>query len=123
MALALQSLRVPVLVHGALAGGGGVTAVYWLLELGACPRARACARAIPARRRQNRVPTAMLAPALAELLALKCHPGIGDITQFLARLLTPFNREALKVATPNGDGERVAARIPGRVRRLFKHCC
>ena len=43
----------------------------------------------------------MLAPALAELLALKCHLGIGDITQSLARLLTPFNLEALKVAAPN----------------------
>jgi hypothetical protein len=43
----------------------------------------------------------MLAPGLAKLLALKCRPGIGDITQLLARLLTPFNREAPQVAAPN----------------------
>ena len=43
----------------------------------------------------------MLAPGLAEPPALKCHLGIGDITQSLARLLTLFNCEALKVPAPN----------------------
>jgi anthranilate phosphoribosyltransferase len=43
------------------------------------------------------VPTAVLAPGLAELLALKGRLGFGGLVQSLARLLVPFEDGALHV--------------------------
>jgi len=93
---------VPVLVHGALDGGGGVAAAYVFRELGVLP----CASLTLAQLRMDEAklaftPTAVLAPGLADLLALKGHLGFGDFAQSLARLLTPFDVEALHVVAAN----------------------
>ncbi len=102
VALTLQRLRVPVLVHGALDGGGGVAAAYVFRELGIFP----CASLTQAQSRLDEgklafVPTAVLAPGLAELLSLKGRLGFGGLMQALARLLAPFETEALHVVAAN----------------------
>lgn len=102
LALTLQRLGVPVLVHGALDGGGGVAAAYVFRELGVYP----CASPTLAQSRLDEsrlafVPTAVLAPGLAEILALKGRLGFGGFVQALARLLAPFEAEALHVVAAN----------------------
>jgi len=102
VALTLQRLRVPVLVHGALDGGGGVAAAYVFRELGVLP----CASLTLAQSQLDEgklvfVPTAVLAPGLAELLALRGRLGFGGLAQGLARLLAPFEDGALNVVAAN----------------------
>lgn len=102
VALALQRLGVPVLVHGALDGAGGVAAAYIFRELGVLP----CASLVQAQSRLEErklafVPTAVLSPGLAELLALKGRLGFGGFIQAIARMLLPFDAETLQVAGTN----------------------
>jgi anthranilate phosphoribosyltransferase len=86
----------------ALDGGGGVAAAYVFRELGVFP----CASLTLAQSRLDEgklafVPTAVLAPGLAELLALKGRLGFGSLVQALARLLAPFETGALHVVAAN----------------------
>jgi anthranilate phosphoribosyltransferase len=108
VALTLQRLGVPVLVHGALDGAGGVAAAYVFRELGVYP----CASLAQSQARLDEhklafVPTAVLAPGLAELLSLKGRLGFGGFIQALVRLLAPFDGEMLLVVGTNpvtGEG-------------------
>jgi anthranilate phosphoribosyltransferase len=98
VALTLQRLHVPVLVHGVLDGGGGVAAAYVFRELGVLP----CASLTVAQSRLDGgeiafVPTAALSPGLADLLALKGRLGFGGLARAVARLLAPFSEGALHV--------------------------
>lgn len=98
VALMLQRLGVPVLVHGALDGAGGVAAAYVFRELDVSP----CASLVQAQSRLDErglafVPGAVLAPGLAELMARKGRLGFGGFAQSLARVLAPFGEEALHV--------------------------
>jgi anthranilate phosphoribosyltransferase len=102
VALTLQRLGVAVLVHGALDGAGGVAAAYVFRELGVFP----CANLAQAQLRIEEhklafVPAAVLAPGLAELLALRGRLGFGGFIQALARLLPPFEGETLQVVGTN----------------------
>jgi anthranilate phosphoribosyltransferase len=98
LALTLQRLRVPVLVHGVLDGGGGVAAAHVFRELGVFP----CASLSLAQSRLDEgeiafLPTAALAPGLSELMALRGRLGFGGFPRALARLLAPFAHDALHV--------------------------
>jgi anthranilate phosphoribosyltransferase len=98
VALSLQRLGVPVVVHGTLDGAGGVAAAYVFRELGVLP----CASPSMAQARLDQqklafVPAAVLAPGLADLLALKARLGFGAFVQGLGALLPPFASEALHV--------------------------
>lgn len=102
VALVLQRLGVPVLVHGALDGAGGVAAAYVFRELGVLP----CMSLAQAQSRIEEhklafVPTAVLTPGLAELLALKGRLGFGGFIQAIARMLVPFEAETLQVVGAN----------------------
>ncbi len=102
VALMLQRLGVPVLVHGALDGAGGVAAAYVFRELGVLP----CMSLAQAQSRIEEhklafVPTAVLTPGLAELLALKGRLGFGGFIQAIARMLVPFEAETLQVVGAN----------------------
>jgi len=91
VALKLQRLGVPVLVHGALDGGGGIAAAYVFRELGILPSpSLTLAQSRLDEDKLAFVPTAVLAPGLAELLAVKGRLGFGGFVQSLARLLMPF---------------------------------
>ena len=102
VALTLQRLGVPVVIHGTLDGAGGVAAAYVFRELGVLP----CASLVMAQSRLEEhklafVPVAALAPGLADLLALKARLGFGEFVQALATLLPPFASEALHVVGAN----------------------
>jgi anthranilate phosphoribosyltransferase len=102
VALTLQRLRVPVLVHGVLEGGGGIAAAHVFRELGVLPSASLTLA-------QSRLddgeiaflPTAALAPGLAELMALRGRLGFDGLARALARLLAPLANDALHIVTPD----------------------
>lgn len=107
LALVLQRLGVPVLVHGALNGDGRVATAHVLRELGVMP----CASLTQVQMRLDEqklafVPTAVLAPGLADLLALKSRLGFDGLARLLAQLLNPFEGVALLVVAANSAKER-----------------
>lgn len=111
VALTLQRLGVPVVVHGTLDGAGGVASAYVFRELGVLP----CASPVMAQSRLEEhklafVPAAVLAPGLADLLALKARLGFGAFVQSLATLLPPFTSEALHVIGVNAATESALLR-------------
>lgn len=98
LAFLLQRLGIPVLMHGTLEGGGRVAAAYVLRELGVMP-------SVNLRGAQNAlandglafVPTAVLCPGLAELLALKGRLGMRSSAHAIAKLIDPFGGEAVRL--------------------------
>ncbi|MEX0960507.1 MAG: DNA-binding protein YbiB [Burkholderiales bacterium] len=99
LALMLQRLDVPVLVHGTLEGSGRIATIYILRELGVLP----CATQMQAQQRLESdllafVPTAALCPGLANLLALRNRLGTRNTAHGLAMLLNPFESECVRVA-------------------------
>ncbi len=91
VALVLQRLHVPVLVHGTLEGHGGVASAYVFRELGVMPSTTlAQAQAVLERDRLAFVPTGVIAPGLAQLLSLRSRLGVSGICQAMALLLDPF---------------------------------
>ena len=116
--LTLQRLGVPVLVHGALDGAGGVAAAYVFRELSVLPSASLSqAQARLDEHKLAFVPTAVLMPGLSELLALKGRLGFGGFIQALARLLAPFDTETLQVVGTNPLMGRELLRDPYWPRR------
>jgi anthranilate phosphoribosyltransferase len=111
LVLALPRLGVPVLIHGALHGDGRVATAHVLRELGIMPCANLAQ--ISAQLTEHRiafVPTAVLAPGLGTLLALKSRLGFDYLAQMLAKLLNPFASEALIVVPANTAHERALLR-------------
>jgi anthranilate phosphoribosyltransferase len=96
LAMLLQRLNVPVLVHGTLEGGGRVAAAYVLRELGVMPCAsvRAAREALHADHLAF-VPTGVLSPGLAQVLALKNRLGMRSMAHLAAKLLDPFGDAVL----------------------------
>jgi anthranilate phosphoribosyltransferase len=98
MALLLQRLGVPVLIHGTLEGQGGCASAYVLRELGIMP---ATSLAQVERELQGRglvfAPGGLLNPGLAALLALRQRLGARNCGHVLARLLDPLAGESLRV--------------------------
>ncbi|MBI4195140.1 MAG: DNA-binding protein YbiB [Betaproteobacteria bacterium] len=107
MMLVLQRLGVPVLIHGALSGEGRVQTAYVLRELGVMPVANlGQAQARLDERKIAFVPTALLAPGLAELIALKGRLGLNRVGKLLAKLLNPLGGESLVVVAADDAPER-----------------
>jgi anthranilate phosphoribosyltransferase len=102
VALILQRLRVPVLVHGVFESGSGTAAAHVFRNLGVLPSS---SLALAQLRLDDGeiafVPTAALAPGLAQLLAWRGRLGFDGLTRSLARLLTPFGNDALHVVAPD----------------------
>ena len=96
LALSLQRLGIPVLVHGALSGDGGVASAYLFRELGIMPNASlALAQQSLAAGQSVFLPTGAVSPAIADLLALRARLGGGALARLLARLAEPFGGESL----------------------------
>ncbi len=96
----LQRLRIPVLVHGTLEGGGRVATVYILRELGTMPCASlAQAQHVLDEEMLAFVPTAVLAPGLAPLLSLRSRLGVKNTAHNLVKLLDPFQGESVRVVS------------------------
>ena len=98
VALVLRRLGVPVLVHGALEGQARVAAAYVFRELGVLPCATlAQAQAALARDKIAFVPTAVFAPGLAALQALRSRLGVASTAHLLARLVDPLPGASLRL--------------------------
>lgn len=98
VALALQRIGVPVLVHGSLEGNGRIATAYILRELGIMP----CATLAQAQRSLNEgrvtfVPTAVLSPGIAQLLGMRARLGVRNSAHTIVKLMDPFDGNALRV--------------------------
>jgi len=98
LALLLQRFGVPVLVHGMLNSSGRVASIYIFRELGVMP----CANLAQAQEALEQagiafVPTAVLAPGLAELLSLRARLGVRSSAHLVAKLIDPFESGSLRV--------------------------
>jgi anthranilate phosphoribosyltransferase len=109
LALMLARFGVPVLVHGALEAQGRVASAAVLRELGVLPcKSLAEAQSALEATRLAFVPTGLLSPALAQLLALRARLGTSACARQIARLADPFNGEGLKLVPADDEGEKVA---------------
>jgi anthranilate phosphoribosyltransferase len=107
LALLLARFGVPVLVHGPLDAPGRVAGATVLRELGVLP----CASLQEAQSALEEkaiafAPTALLAPALAQLVALRARLGVATCAQSVARLLEPFAGRALRLVPAASLAER-----------------
>jgi anthranilate phosphoribosyltransferase len=107
LAICLQRLGIPVLVHGMLSGERGVASAYVFRELGIMP----CASLAQAQQELQKgqlafVLSGALAPALADLLALRVRLGGGALARVLARLADPFGGAALQLVPAENAHER-----------------
>ena len=111
LALLLRRFGIPVLIHGTLQSDGRLASALVFRELGVMP----CATLGETERRleQDRiafVPTPVLSPGLAALMALRSRLGNPNPAHFLARFLDPFDGGGLRVigfdpyAARNGRG-------------------
>ncbi len=98
LALLLHRFGVPVLVHGMLNGDGSIASAYVFRELGVMPCANlGQAQEVLATAGVAFVPTAVLSPGLAELLALRGRLGVRSVAHTVARLMDPFEGDSLRV--------------------------
>ena len=100
LALLLQRFGVPVLMHGTLNGNGRGASAYILRELGIMP----CASRVQAQEALDKsgiafVPTAVLAPGLADLLSLRARLGVRSSAHSVAKLIDPFESESLRIVS------------------------
>lgn len=98
--LMLRRLGIPVLVHGTLEGGGRIATIYILRELGILP----CANLAQAQDSLNQqllafVPTAVVCPGLANLLALRNRLGVRTCAHHMVKLLNPCAQESVRVVS------------------------
>ncbi len=108
LALSLQRLGIPVLAHGMLSGERGVATASIFRELGIMPCASlAQAQQVLHDGQVAFVLTGALAPALADLLALRVRLGGGALARLLARLADPLGGAALQLMPTERDHERV----------------
>lgn len=105
LALLLVRFGVPVLVHGDLTGDARFASAHILRELGIMPcRSHAQAQAAIDDHGIAFVPTAVLAPGLANLLSLHGRLGLRNSAHAMANLIDPFIDGALRVVSiPNAD--------------------
>jgi anthranilate phosphoribosyltransferase len=109
LALLLARFGVPVLVHGPLEAQGRVSGAAVLRELGVLPSASLPeAQLALAGTGIAFVPTALLSPALAQLIALRARLGVATCAQMVARLLDPFPAGALRLVPACDALERAA---------------
>jgi len=100
LALLLQRFGVPVMVHGTLNGNGRVASAYIFRELGIMP----CANLAQAQDALDNgriafVPTAALAPGLANVLSLRGRLGVRSSAHAVAKLIDPFESGGLRVVS------------------------
>ncbi|HKY02975.1 MAG TPA: DNA-binding protein YbiB [Burkholderiales bacterium] len=98
VAFALQRLGIPVLIHGLLEGNGRVASAYIFRELGLLPSATLA----QAQRSINSskiafVPTAVLSPGLAQLLALRSRLGVRNSAHTVAKMIDPFEAGGMRL--------------------------
>jgi anthranilate phosphoribosyltransferase len=109
LALLLQRLGMTVLVHGSLEGAGVGGSAHVFRDLGVMP----CSSLTQVQQQLDRnhlafVPTAVIAPGLARLMARRARLDCGRLTHLLQRMLDPYAGQALAVvATGCGPDARM----------------
>jgi anthranilate phosphoribosyltransferase len=111
LALCLQRLKLPVVIHGVLSAPGRVVAAQVLRELGVMP----CFTLQQAQAQLDAsgmtfIPTAVLTPGLADLLALRGRLGFGAFAERLGRFLDPFSGHSLVLIAAADAQERLLLR-------------
>ncbi len=103
LVLLLQRMGVPAVLHGTLQGQGRIATAYILRELGVLPSA-SLAQAQKSLDTQLLafLPTAVLCPGLADLLALHSRLGMRNPAHSLVGLLDPFNEGAVRLVSADG---------------------
>lgn len=105
VALLLQRLGVPVIIHGVFETTGGMAVSAVLRELGVLPCAtRAQAEAQCAAGKVVLLPLTLVAPAMAAMMAQKARLGVETPAHVLASLLMPVSE---------GAGQAVACTASG----------
>lgn len=103
LALLANHFGLPVLVHGPLEGHGRIASVSIFRELGILPCATLReAQAELAEGRIAYAPTALVAPALMQLIALRSRLGFENCAHAVANLIDPFDGLGLKLL-PTAD--------------------
>ncbi|MFL9870392.1 DNA-binding protein YbiB [Paraburkholderia megapolitana] len=98
LALLLAREGVPVLVHGVVEDPGRVTSAEIFAQLGiAAAQSHGDIESGLAARRVAFAPTAVLAPKLARLLALRARMGVRNSTHTLVKILQPFAPVGLRL--------------------------
>jgi anthranilate phosphoribosyltransferase len=111
VALLLRRMGVPVLLHGTLEGLGRVASAYILRELGVLPCGTlAQAQGALDADRIAFVPTAVVAPGLANLLALRSRLGIANTAHRLAPFIDPLPGASVRLVGATGPDELELAR-------------
>ena len=96
LAMFLQRLKIPVLLHGSLEGNGRVATAYILRELGIMPSATISqAQQALEQERFAFVPTQVLSPGLATLLNLRGRLGVRNSAHTIVKLIDPFKGEGM----------------------------
>lgn len=100
LALLLVKFGIPVLLHGTLESQGRTTTAYILRELGILPCANlGQANLALASEGIAFVPTAVLSPGLANLLGLRNRLGVRNTAHTLAKMISPFKGESLRLVS------------------------
>jgi anthranilate phosphoribosyltransferase len=104
LALLLRRAGVPVLIHGQLEGHGRVASAYVLRELGVMPSADAGqAGAALSSKGIAFVPLGVIAPGLAQLVALRGRIGVRTCAQAVAAMMDAAEGESLRLV-PVSEG-------------------
>lgn len=99
LALLLKRFGIPVVVHGLLEGFGRVTSGQVFRELGIMPSATLTQAQLAIDERGLAfVPLSVLAPGLANLLALRARMGVRNSAHSLVKLLDPFRGQGVMMA-------------------------
>lgn len=99
LALLLARFGVPTLVHGPLEGFGRVTCAHILRSLGIMPSTSLNQAQMALEERSVAfLPTSILCPGLASLLALRARMGVRNSAHSLVKMLDPFAGEGVVVA-------------------------
>lgn len=100
LALLLAREGVPVLVHGVSSDPGRVTTAEIFAEMGLAPAdSIAEVQAAFAAGRPSFIPIEVLAPKMAQLLALRRILGVRNSTHTLVKILQPFEGPALRLVS------------------------
>jgi len=120
VALMLARIGVPVLVHGPLEGQGGIASASVLRELGVlpCGALSEAQNALDASRIAF-VPTALLCPALAQLISLRARLGVPTFAHEVALLIDPFAGEGLVLVPAWNESRRDV--LASMLARLGEH--
>jgi anthranilate phosphoribosyltransferase len=99
LALLLQRFGVPVVVHGLLESFGRVTTGHIFRELGVLPAASLTqAQQVLLEQSLAFVPLPVIAPGMANLVALRARLGLRNAAHSLVKMLDPFRGDGVLLA-------------------------